>query len=292
MKNLCYNKKTNGNFSPTETTCRSKNSAYEIAIRGRRQIRAILYLSNTYQFNSGNYGRGSMIKIAIVEDEKSIAEGLFNFLDRYAEENDIKIQVKYFPCTTEFLTQYDGFDIVLMDIEFKNDMNGIEASRKLRKLDSVVTLIFVTSFEQFAVRGYEVHAFDFIVKPVVYSDFSLRMTRALQHVSKEEPDTINIMVKGGVKILSVKSIKYIEVIKHKLIFHTVEEVFECNGSLGDMEKQLSPKGFVRCNHCYLVNLWYVRGVDGFSIDLDGEKIAISQSKRKEFMSALNRYLAR
>ena len=57
-----------------------------------------------------------MIKIAIVEDEKSIAEGLFNFLDRYAEENDIKIQVKYFPCTTEFLTQYDGFDIVLMDI--------------------------------------------------------------------------------------------------------------------------------------------------------------------------------
>lgn len=233
-----------------------------------------------------------MIKIAIVEDEKGIANGLLLFLDRYAEENDVKMQVKYFPCTTEFLTQYDGFDIVLMDIEFKNDINGIEASRRLRKLDSVVTLIFVTSFEQFAVKGYEVQAFDFIVKPVVYSDFSLRMDRALQHVSKEVLDTITMGVKGGVKIISVKSIKYIEVIKHKLIFHTVEEVFECNGSLGDMEKQLSPKGFVRCNHCYLVNLWYVRGVDGFSIDLDGEKIAISQSKKKEFMSALNRYLAK
>ena len=233
-----------------------------------------------------------MIKIAIVEDEKKIADNLVNFLDRYANENLVKLQVKHFPCTTDFLTQYDGFDIVFMDIEFKNDINGIEASRKLRKLDSVVTLIFVTAFEQFAVKGYEVQAFDFIVKPILYSDFSLRMTRVLQRVSKEVLDTIGISVKGSVKIVSVKDIKYIEVIKHKLIFHTVNEVFEGNGSLNDMERQLISKNFVRCNHCYLVNLWYVKGVEGFTLNLDGEEIAISRSKKKEFMSALNRYLAR
>lgn len=233
-----------------------------------------------------------MIKIAIVEDEKKIADNLVNFLHRYANENLVKLQVKHFPCTTDFLTQYDGFDIVFMDIEFKNDINGIEASRKLRKLDSVVTLIFVTAFEQFAVKGYEVQAFDFIVKPILYSDFSLRMTRVLQRVSKEVLDTIGISVKGSVKIVSVKDIKYIEVIKHKLIFHTVNEVFEGNGSLNDMERQLISKNFVRCNHCYLVNLWYVKGVEGFALNLDGEEIAISRSKKKEFMSALNRYLAR
>ncbi|MBQ7323985.1 MAG: response regulator transcription factor [Clostridia bacterium] len=233
-----------------------------------------------------------MIKIAIVEDEKKIADNLVNFLHRYANENLVKLQVKHFPCTTDFLTQYDGFDIVFMDIEFKNDINGIEASRKLRKLDSVVTLIFVTAFEQFAVKGYEVLAFDFIVKPILYSDFSLRMTRVLQRVSKEVLDTIGISVKGSVKIVSVKDIKYIEVIKHKLIFHTVNEVFEGNGSLNDMERQLISKNFVRCNHCYLVNLWYVKGVEGFALNLDGEEIAISRSKKKEFMSALNRYLAR
>ena len=233
-----------------------------------------------------------MIKIAIVEDEKKIADNLVNFLHRYANENLVKLQVKHFHCTTDFLTQYDGFDIVFMDIEFKNDINGIEASRKLRKLDSVVTLIFVTAFEQFAVKGYEVQAFDFIVKPILYSDFSLRMTRVLQRVSKEVLDTIGISVKGSVKIVSVKDIKYIEVIKHKLIFHTVNEVFEGNGSLNDMERQLISKNFVRCNHCYLVNLWYVKGVEGFALNLDGEEIAISRSKKKEFMSALNRYLAR
>ena len=233
-----------------------------------------------------------MVKIAIVEDEKSLADHFIDFLARYAQENKVEFQVKYFPCTTDFLTQYDGFDIVFIDIEFKNDINGIEASLKLRKLYSVVTLIFVTAFEQFAVKGYEVQAFDFIVKPVLYSDFSLRMTRVLRRVSKEVLDTIGVSVKGNVKIVSIKDIKYIEVIKHKLIFHTVSEVFEVNGSLNDMEKQLVSKNFVRCNHCYLVNLWYVKGVEGFTLNLDGEEIAISRSKKKEFMSALNRYFAR
>lgn len=233
-----------------------------------------------------------MIKVAIVEDEKILADRLIEFLNRFAQENAVEFETQYFSNTTDFLTNYHGFDIIFMDIEFKNDMNGIEASRKIREVDSVVTLIFVTSFEKFAVKGYEVNAFDFIVKPVSYSDFSLRMTRAIQHVSKETFDTINIGVKGHIKVLSVKEIKYIEVIKHKLFFHTVSDVFESNGSLGQMEKLLSAKNFVRCNHCYLVNLWYVKGVNGFLIDLSGEELVISQQKRKEFMSALNRYLAR
>lgn len=233
-----------------------------------------------------------MLKVAIIEDEKVLANQLVEFLNRYAQENAEVFEIEYFPNTTDFLSNYHGFDIVFMDIEIKNDMNGIEASRKLREIDSIVTIIFVTAFEKFAVRGYEVRAFDFIVKPVSYSDFSLRMIRALQHVSKESLDTINVGVKGHVKILAVKEIKYIEVIKHKLFFHTTAEVFESNGSLGQMEKLLSSKNFVRCNHCYLVNLRYVKGVDGFLIDLDGEELVISQQKKKEFMSALNRYLAR
>ena len=233
-----------------------------------------------------------MINIAIVEDDYKMAQDLERYVEQYAKEHKLEIFCTHYDNPINFLEKYKNVDIVFMDIEFKNDINGIEASRKLRKLDSVVTLIFVTAFEQFAVKGYEVQAFDFIVKPVLYSDFSLRMTRVLQRVSKEVLDTIGISVKGSVKIVSVKDIKYIEVIKHKLIFHTISEVFEGNGSLNDMEKQLISKNFVRCNHCYLVNLWYVKGVEGFTLNLDGEEIAISRSKKKEFMSALNRYLAR
>lgn len=231
-----------------------------------------------------------MIKVAVVEDDKTLAEDLIAFLKRYEEEKKEEIRVRHFPCTTDFLSYNGRFDIVFMDIQFKNDMNGLEASHRLRKNDTVATIIFVTSFEQFAVKGYEVGAFDFIVKPVAYGDFSLRLTRALQHVSKENRDFIKIRSKGNIVLVPVKDIKYIEVIKHSLLFHTLNGVIEGSGSLNEMEKSLADKYFVRSNHCYLVNLWYVKGVEDFTLNLDGEELAISRSKKKEFMSELNRYL--
>lgn len=233
-----------------------------------------------------------MIKVAIVEDDKKTADILCGFLSRYEEERDEQFVWDYFSCTTDFLTNYVGYDLVLMDINFKNDMDGLKAARKLRESDSSVTLIFVTSFEQFAVKGYEVEAFDFIVKPVSYIDFSLRLSRAIKHIGKEKLDVINVKTSGGIKIVSVKDIKYVEVISHNLVIHTGNGVIECGGSLREMEEILEKQYFVRCNNCYLVNLRYVTAVEGYSVFVDGEPLAISRPRKKEFLSSLNRYLGK
>lgn len=233
-----------------------------------------------------------MIKVAIVEDEDAAAAVLTSFLERYAAETNEKLLYVRYNCTTDFLSGYDGCDIVFMDINIANDMNGIKAARKLRQIDSVVTLIFITSFEQFAVKGYEVEAFDFIVKPVSYTDFALRMGRAVKHIQKEKFDMISIKNDGKISIVSVRDIKYIEVIKHKLLFHTVSGVIEGTGSLRETEDQLAGKYFARCNKCYVVNLWYVRGLNGFTVNVDGEELIVSRPRKKEFLSELNRYLAK
>ena len=68
-----------------------------------------------------------------------------------------------------------------MDIQL-SDLDGMEAAKKLRRLDSSVTLIFVTNMANFAVRGYEVDALDFIVKPVEYFSFALKLDRALERL--------------------------------------------------------------------------------------------------------------
>ena len=233
-----------------------------------------------------------MIKVAIVEDEDAAANVLAEFLDRYAAGIQEKLVHVRYRCTTDFLSKYDGYDIIFMDINIVNDMNGIKAARKLRQKDSVATLIFITSFEQFAVKGYEVEAFDFIVKPVVYADFALRMGRAVKHVQKEKLDVLSIRNDGKINIVSVRDIKYVEVIRHKLLFHTTAGIVEGTGSLRETEDQLAEKYFVRCNKSYLVNLWYVRGVDGSTVDVDGEELIVSRPRKKEFLSALNRYLAK
>jgi len=237
-------------------------------------------------------GGERLIKIAIVEDERATADVLGGFLKRYEAERNEKIIQTRFSCTTDFLSAYSGFDIVFMDINFKNDIDGIQAAKKMREYDSSVTLIFVTSFEQFAVKGYEVEAFDFIVKPVVYVDFSLRLSRAIKHVQKEKLDVIHLKTGSGVKIIPVKDIKYVEVLSHNLLFHMVDGVFGCGGSLREMEAMLEKQYFVRCNNCYLVNLRYVTAVDGYTISVDGEQLTVSRPRKKEFLSALNRYLGK
>lgn len=233
-----------------------------------------------------------MLKVVIVEDEDEAAEVLCSFLDKYAAEKNENIRYVRYKCTTDFLSGYNGADIVFMDINIMNDMNGIKAAHKLRQADSVVTLIFITSFEQFAVKGYEVEAFDFIVKPVSYSDFALRMNRVLKHVQKERQDTINIKNEGKFIIASVRDIKYVEVMRHKMLFHMTDGIVESTGTLREMEDALTDKYFVRCNKCYLVNLRHVRGMDGSFVNVDGELLLVSRPRKKDFLSALNRYLSK
>ena len=77
------------------------------------------------------------------------------------------------------------FDIIIFDIDMPG-INGIDTARKLREMDSNVTIIFVTNIAQYAINGYEVDAVDYILKPVSYYDFSMKFHRTGGKGSPEE----------------------------------------------------------------------------------------------------------
>ena len=231
-----------------------------------------------------------MINVAVVEDENSAAELLLSYFNTFTEKKDEQFHIVRFSNPIDFLTGYKpNYDLVLMDIDLP-DMNGMDASRKLRAIDKAVTLIFVTNLAQYAVTGYEVDAFDYIVKPVSYYDFAFKLERAVERIKRRDLTKIPITVNDAVKCLTPSDIKYVEVIGHKLIYHTLEGNFETTGSLKDLEKKLTNTDFAKCNNCYLVNLSYVTGLQGFTVTVAGEELQISHPRRKEFKRALNEYL--
>ena len=113
-----------------------------------------------------------MLRVAIVEDNDRDAEYLLSHLKRYGRENEVEIESKRFSNGILFLEQYQGqYELIFMDIDMPA-INGINVAKMLRERDNHVLLIFVTALARFAVNGYEVDAFDFIVKPLQYNFFS------------------------------------------------------------------------------------------------------------------------
>ena len=194
-----------------------------------------------------------MIKIVIVEDEKNIADDLDSYVTRFFKENNFEINVSYFENAKIFLDNYSSYDLIFMDINLPKT-NGMVAAETIRKIDPLVMIIFVTSLAQYALKGYEVNAFDFILKPVTYYNFVLKMTRALPILKQKNNKTIAISYNSAIKTIEVNTIKYIEVFDHKIIFHTTKGNYENFDTLNKYNDLLKNDNFILCNRSCLVNL--------------------------------------
>lgn len=227
-----------------------------------------------------------MYKFAIVEDNQDAADKLSGFLERYAQENGEVFELKVFHDALDFLDGYRMvYDIVFMDIELPG-IDGMEAAHRMRRLDEKVVLVFVTNMASYAVKGYEVNAADYLVKPVHYGDFELKLKRILNSYH-EASEAILVVRQSGYMRLLLRKIRYIEVQGHRLLYHTEEGVVDGGGTLLETEEKLKDRGFLRCNKCYLVNQRHIMGINGYTLVLTGgEELQISRPRKKAFMSEL------
>lgn len=227
------------------------------------------------------------MNIAVVDDEARSREALSHYVEKYSKETGRVLSVECFATADEFLSVYkkNFFSVVLMDIELPG-IDGLAAARELRKLDDAVTLMFITKMSRYAQKGYEVNAIDFIIKPVNYADFCLKLGKAINIAEIRKEKSVMIKTESGFARIAVDRIEYIEVRGHKTTYKMVDGSIDSRGSLADLEKSLSEYGFLRCNSCYLVNSAFVKSVEGYDVTVGSEVLKISHPRRKSFVEAL------
>lgn len=232
-----------------------------------------------------------MIRVAIVDDECKAREHLLELLKRYADEADADFDIAVFSDGIHFLEGYRtaSFDLVFMDVNMP-DMDGFETARRMREMDSSSVLIFVTNIARFAIRGYEVNAMDYLLKPLSYEAFFLKIPKALAVCRRQQQVRITIKTRNGQSMFPATSVIYVESEGHHITYHTEQGDYQSYGTMKDVEAQLPMAEFVRCNSGYIVNLAFVTGCDSSRLFLQGEgSIEISRARRKAFMAALQKY---
>ena len=235
-----------------------------------------------------------MIRIAIVDDEKEFLEMTVKFLVQISQEMKIEFKIDEYDDGRPLYEKYqkngkNRYDILLLDIEMPG-MNGMDAAKAVRELDESVAIIFLTRMENFAINGYEVGASDFIVKPISYPVFSLKIKRIVGRIKKEIESYVLINLNETTKKIALNDILYAEVIAHRLHIYLKSQEIIANKTLTSFENEINDKAFVRCNSGILVNLKYVSELNSKCVIVAGMQLPVSRSKYKTFMKELTEYV--
>lgn len=129
-------------------------------------------------------------------------------------------------------------------------------------------------------------ALDYVLKPVGYYDFSMKMKKAITYMERHSSKEITVKVGESEYVkINVRDVFYVEVLSHYVIYHLKEKEVKARGSMKEVEQKLSPYAFARIGKSFLVNMRTIKRLDGMDIDLEnGEVLKLSRSKKEEFLT--------
>ena len=234
-----------------------------------------------------------MLNVAIVDDEAQERSRIRSCLKFISEEKKVEFAVDEYETAEAFLMAYDcSYDLIFMDVLFGNGHeDGMQAARKLRKVDKTVALVFITNMLQMALHGYEVDALDFILKPVERSAFAMKMERVLGRIGLQGNAQVALNTPEGTVRLRTNLIRYLLIRGHYVEYHSREGVYKEYSTLAAAEKKLGDPAFVRCDRSYLVNLRYVSRIEKNACIVDGEELPLARTQKAVFAQAFSEFLS-
>ncbi len=233
-----------------------------------------------------------MINFVICDDEKHIRDKLESYIKEYGKSRFEEVSINAFSSGGDLMMHYPvNADIILLDIKMGTP-DGLETARIIRNIAPNVCIIFITSMNNYALRGYEVKAFGFLIKPVPYDVFCNEIDMALIQRSKQGHHFILIRDRSGQELhqIDTNDICYVEVKNHDLYYVLDKSSIACRGSIKDAERNLKPFGFFRCHASFLVNQRYISSIGESLILSSGTEIPISKGRKKDFISDLTNYV--
>ncbi|HEY4290393.1 MAG TPA: LytTR family DNA-binding domain-containing protein [Puia sp.] len=222
-----------------------------------------------------------VLKYLIVEDDEidrlsvETAAENFSFLKRIASCSH--------PLDAVELIRACQPDVLFLDIEMPG-INGLQLARQLK--NPQLLLVFITSHAEFAVDGYELEAFDYLLKPFTperfsrlalrLRDFSLLRQKAFAFEREQEAETLVIKQGYEKHKIQLKEILYLEAMKDYTRIIVPGKQFLVLATLSSMQEQLPAGRFIRIHRSYVVNPDKIIGTGGNKVSLPGCELPVGK----------------
>lgn len=234
------------------------------------------------------------MKVIIIDDEPLARSVVREYLQKH---NQLEIVQE---CNDGFegikAIQQHQPDLVFLDIQMPK-INGFEM---LELLEQPPAVIFATAFDEYAIKAFEAHAIDYLLKPFNQERFDKaiskwteknstqteKATQDLLETASQSPSQSNrIVVKNGskIKIIPVHEVQYLEAADDYVKVHTGEGYFLKNKTMSHFEQVLDGQQFVRSHRSYIVNVQQITRIDPYEKDnhvailRSGVKVPVSRS---------------
>lgn len=222
-----------------------------------------------------------VFKIAVCEDQVEEQDKIKRMIEHYCTYK-VLIDVKVYSSGEALLQELDrNFDVIFLDIQMPG-ISGLETAATIRKTGSDVMLIFLTGYDDFALQGYEVQAFRFLLKPIQKEVFEEHMEKILENLFKSRKKAI-IKTKTATHFMELNKIHYLEKEEHKVKIVTDEGDLYSMASMRHWSEYLKDKDFSLCHGSILINLNHVASYDRRDVFLDsGVILKMSQQRYLNF----------
>ena len=236
-----------------------------------------------------------MSKVIIIDDEPLARSVVIEYLQKHPDLEMVQ------ECGDGFegvkAIQQHQPDLIFLDIQ----MPKITGFEMLELIEQPPAVIFTTAFDEYAIKAFESHAIDYLLKPFNQDRFDKAIkkwqeqqsdsvqeknTRDLLEVASMSPSQSHrIVVKNGskIKIIPVHDVLYLEAADDYVKVHTPEGYFLKNKTMNHFEKTLDPQQFVRSHRSYIVSVQQITRIDPYEKDnhvailRSGAKVPVSRN---------------
>lgn len=230
-------------------------------------------------------------KLLICDDNLSDARHLRTLLETYGEKAGLPFQITLCTQTEDIqreLQRSELYEVLFLDIYLESSLNGVDLARLLRRQNSRIKLVFVSTSPLHALDAFGVNASQYLVKPVGYAALAQTLDRLL--AEQRDGEFIHVNCANQIVKIFLRDLLYTETQRHYQALYlangTVERARMTQAELRDSLQ--GQRRFARVGASFLVNLDYVVRVASDRVEIQGDRVihvprrALAELKRQYF----------